>query len=747
MRFYLIIFMLFTSIITTAQFKEISGIVLENKTAVPLEGATVILLPGRLHSLTDGRGHFFFKNVDSCTQIQVSSIGHQPMLISLDELAKDHHVITLTTTPVQLNEVIISAGARQQYHTIGKLDLKMRGLNNAQEVLRIVPGLFIGKHAGGGKAEQIFLRGFDLDHGTDINITADGIPVNMVSHAHGQGYADLHFIIPELIDKTAFQKGPYDAEKGNFTTTGFVDVKTLDVLTHSFIKVEGGMHHTFRTVGMLNLLPEKSKESTQSAYLASEFMHTRGYFDHPQNFNRFNVFGKYHSKLGIRNTLSLSASAFSSRWDASGQIPERAVKKGMIGFYGAIDPNEGGKTSRFNANVLLNTVLNNRSYMQNQVYYSNYNFLLHSNFTFFKIDSINGDQIRQKEKRNMFGYNGSIQKTSFAGGTKITTKAGINIRMDGTSNSELSRTKQRDSIIAPLMLGNIAENNIAFYISETFTISPKLSVYSGLRYDYFFNHYLDKTNNHTKRKATASIFSPKLNIDFQPNQSTKLYLSGGKGFHSNDTRVVVQQKGHEILPAAYSFDLGTLVKPSKSLLVHAAIWYLWLDQEFIYVGDEGVVEPGGKTKRYGTELSIRYQPINWFYADVDVNYSYARTAGVPKEVAYLPLSPKMTSAGGLTIKSKPGINTSLRYRFMGDRPANEANSVKAKGYFLTDLVVRYLGKQYEMGLAVENLLNVKWKETQFETESRLKQEPSPISEIHFTPGPPLLARLSFTYKF
>jgi len=201
------------------------------------------------------------------------------------------------------------------------------------------------------------------------------------------------------------------------------------------------------------------------------------------------------------------------------------------------------------------------------------------------------------------------------------------------------------------------------------------------------------------------------------------------------------------LPAAYGSDLGTVLKPTKNLLVNAAVWYLWLDQEFIYVGDEGVVEPSERSRRYGADLSLRYQPLAWLYADVDVNYSHGRAVDEPKGQDYLPLAPKLTSIGGVTIKTKPGINAALRYRYMGNRPANEDYSAMAKGYLVTDAFLNYVRKKYELGLSLQNLFNVKWKETQFFTESRLKNEPMPVSEIHFTPGTPFFAKASFTYSF
>ena len=727
-----------------AQKNTVYAIVKDIKSNQPIEGATILLLPSGKTVIADEQGRFLIN--DDIQQIQIASIGHESKVITKEQLVADNYTILLTDKKVQLSEVTVSSKAGDQYKPISKLDIKMRGINNSQEVLRMIPGLFIGQHAGGGKAEQIFLRGFDLDHGTDINIGVDGMPVNMVSHAHGQGYADLHFVIPELIDNVTFKKGTYYAEKGNFATTGFVDFKTFNVLPNNSIKVEGGMFNTFRTVGMFNLLSDKAKSKGQSVYIASEYMYTKGYFDNPQNFNRVNLFGKYYGALNKHNTLNFSASIFSSKWDASGQIPERAVAAGLIGFYGALDPNEGGKTSRTNINALLTTTLSNGGYIKNQLYYSRYHFELYSDFTFFKEDPINGDQIRQKEQRDLFGYNGSYHKTYSLGNVQLSSELGANIRMDKTNGTELSRTKDRDTITQALILGNISETNAAAYVNETFIFSPKFSINAGLRYDYFNDKYNDKLNS-TTEKANASILSPKLSFYYHLNDHTQFYLNSGKGFHSNDTRVVVPQNGLKILPAAYGSDLGTVLKPSKNILINAAVWYLWLDQEFVYVGDEGVVEPSGKSRRYGADLSIRYQPFSWLYADVDLNYSHGRAVGQPKGQNYLPLAPHVTSIGGITVKTKPGINASLRYRYMADRPANEDNSVVAKGYFVTDAFVNFTKKKYEIGLAVQNLFNIKWKETQFDTESRLYNEPDPISEIHFTPGTPFSAKISFTYLF
>lgn len=724
------------------------GIIIEAGTNAPVEGASITLLPSRQSVITNEAGRFIIRaNSPDIESIRVSVIGFENITISYRDFIEGGSVIKLARRSAELSSVTIAMNAGDQLRPISKTDIQLRGINNSQEVLPIVPGLFIGQHAGGGKAEQIFLRGFDIDHGTDINISVDGMPVNMVSHAHGQGYADLHFVIPELIENVQFKKGPYYAEKGNLATTGFVDFRTRNVLDKNMIRLEAGQFNTYRAVAMANLLGKKAQQRNQSAYIAAEYMYTDGYFDNPQDFNRLNVFGKYYGRLNANNTLNISASFFDSKWRASGQIPERAVNDGLIGFFGAIDPSEGGNTGRSNINAKLLTTLDNGNYLKNQLYFTNYDFELYSNFTFFNTDPVNGDEIKQKEKRNILGYNGSYTDVRFAGNVRVTSEAGIAVRYDMTRDSELSRTKTRNILIEPLKLGDIKELNTAAYLDETFQLSKRFSINAGLRWDYFDMSYKDKLANNAVSKANTGIVSPKLNFHYQLNDKTSLYLTSGKGFHSNDTRVAVQTGGREIVPAAYGSDLGVVLKPTRNLLVNVAAWYLYLEQEFVYVGDEGIVEPSGKTRRMGLDLSVRYQPVSWLFLDVDANYCKGRSIDDPKGENYIPLAPVFTSAGGLTYKSKMGLNASMRYRYMHDRPANEDNSVTAKGYFINDVSVNYSRARFDFGLSVQNLFDVRWKETQFDTESRLQNEPQPVSEIHFTPGTPRFVKLSIAYSF
>jgi outer membrane receptor for monomeric catechols len=391
--------------------------------------------------------------------------------------------------------------------------------------------------------------------------------------------------------------------------------------------------------------------------------------------------------------------------------------------------------------------LKNGGFLKNQFYYSKYRFDLHTNFTFFLNDPINGDQIRQKENRDLLGYNGSYNYVTLLGATQSTTEAGIGIRRDKIHDLELSHTADRYTLLNRLAFGNVSETDLSAYVSETFRFSEKFSMNAGLRVDQFLNQYTDHIKLDSLFKANEAIASPKLSFYYHKNKTTQLYVNLGKGFHSNDTRVCVIQNGRKVLPAAYSADFGTILKPAKNLLVQAALWYLYLDQEFVYSGDGAYVEPSGKSRRTGFDFSVRYEPVKAVYIDADINYAHGRMVEEIKGQNYIPLAPVWSSTGGITYKNSVGINGSLRYRWLSDRPANESFTLNAKGYFINDLVLNYTQKKYEIGLSVNNIFNVKWKETQFDTESRLKNEINSVEEIHFTPGTKLSAKLSFSIFF
>jgi outer membrane cobalamin receptor len=721
----------------------ITGKIIDAVSRQPLEAAYVQQRGNATtKTLTDQFGNFSIKINPDEPVLQISYVGYKTDTINVS--ASNNLHVKLQPDIINLKDIIIvQNNGQQKFSTLAKIDLDLKPVKNTQELLRIVPGLFVAQHAGGGKAEQIFLRGFDCDHGTDIAVSVDGIPVNMVSHAHGQGYADAHFIIPETINNIDYGAGPYYAQHGNLNTAGYVNFSTYNSIPQSRVQFEAGKFNTFRTLAMIDLL--KKNKDKQSAYVAGEFNYTDGPTINNQNFNRFNLFGKYNLLIKNNTQLTASLSAFKSKWNASGQIPTRAVEEGLIDRFGSIDPNEGGNTERYNSNILLTHNFKNDISWQNQIYYSRYIFNLYSNFTFYLNDPVNGDEINQAERRNVFGYSSKLTHKKIYNGFALTSDYGAGIRYDATDSSKLAHIVKRE-FLNYIQLGNIKEANAYAYTQQQIS-TGKWLIDGGIRFDYLHFNYFNYLTTQQLPAQGESIFSPKLNIQYTVNSKTQLYIKAGKGFHSNDTRVVIANKGYEILPAAYGADLGVILKPSNRLLLNVAAWYLYLQQEFVYVGDDGNVEPSGRTRRTGIDMIARYQFTKNLFGNMNINLAKPRAIGKPKGENYIPLAPAFTSTGGIFYKQKQGFNGGLFYRYMKDRPANENNSITAKGYFLLDGSFNYTQPKYEVGLSLENILNVDWNEAQFATTSQLKNETTPVTELNFTPGTPFFFKAKLAVFF
>ncbi len=703
-------------------------------------GAHVNNVNSLSYAYSDEFGRFVINQTNTGDTLLISHVGFQTTALIVD-ISDKAQTVELKETDFSLAEVIISPNL-DALHILTDINVQIQPVNSSQEVLRQVPGLFIGQHAGGGKAEQIFLRGFDIDHGTDIALTVDGLPINMVSHAHGQGYADLHFIIPETIDNLDFGKGPYYADQGNFNTAGYVDFKTKNRVDHSTIKAEFGQFDTQRILGLFNL----AHSSETQSYIAAEYLRSDGPFESPQNFDRFNFFGSYQTDLSNTDELDINVSYFTSEWDASGQVPQRAIDSGQITRFGAIDDTEGGNTSRANIQLTHRKSIGEGASLTHQLFYSYYDFRLFSNFTFFLNDPINGDQIRQEEQRSLYGLNSKLFKT-LGGDIDGNWTAGIQLRVDDSDDNELARTLNRTTTLNSIQFGDVNELNLAGYIDLTlnfgdWTINP------GLRLDYFNFGYTDRLVSSTDGQSVSqSILNPKLNILYNHSAQLQGYLKLGRGFHSNDSRVVVAQEGEEILPAALGFDIGAIWKPSPKLLLNGAFWYLFLEQEFVYVGDEGIVEPSGRTRRLGVDITSRLQLNDWLFWNLDGNYTYARSIESTDGEDLIPLAPIFTIQSGIHVVQDRGIYGGLNLRHLADRPANEDNSIVADGYTVVDFNTGYNFGALDIGIQIQNVLNVEWNETQFATESRLLEESTPVEEIHLTPGAPFFIKGVIQYRF
>jgi TonB-dependent Receptor Plug Domain len=727
-----IIAFLYSSILISQNY---SITVIDNKGNV-LENVNAFNTNHKNYNVSNEFGKMQLENVKNGDTLIINALGFKKDTIAFNY---SDSILVLENQPYNLKQVLVLSD-NNTLNEIAKIDIKTAPVNSSQEILRRVPGLFIGQHAGGGKAEQLFLRGFDIDHGTDIAIAVDGMPVNMVSHAHGQGYADLHFVIPELINNIEFGKGTYYANKGDFATAGYVDFHTYDRISQNNIQIDYGQLNTLRALGMVNIL---GNSKNQNAYIASEYIKTDGFFDAKQDFNRFNLFGKYTYWMLDNSKLSLQASYFDSKWNASGQIPQRIVNSGLISRFGSIDSTEGGNTSRTNLNLSFNKILNKKSFIKNNVFFSKYDFNLFSNFTFFLEDTLNGDQIRQSENRNLYGFNSELN-SNFGG---IDFQLGIAYREDRTNNTALQHTKNRVESLNILKLGSITQNNISSYLNVEVVLG-KLKINPALRLDYFSFGYQDNLEiEPIKIIEKKGTLSPKLNLSYSVNPHLQLYSKNGFGFHSNDSRVVVQNPKENILPTAFGNDLGMIYKPLPNLVLNAALWHLFLEQEFVYVGDAGIVEPSGRTRRLGVDIGFKYQISDAILLNSDINYAYARSIDEAIGNNFIPLAPDLTFVNSLTINSYKGFSGSIRNRFLKSRPANQDNSIAANGYFVSDATISYEYKKLSFGVNIENIWNTKWNETQFATVSRLQNEPNSTEEIHFTPGTPRLLKFRVGYRF
>ncbi|MCW3084509.1 MAG: hypothetical protein JWP12_1875 [Bacteroidetes bacterium] len=747
-----------------AQTAAIKGTVKDKETSQPVEDVVVSIEKTNTHFHTDAAGNFNFEAMPAgIYELDFNKFGYEKQTISItlaENQTQEVNILlvfnakSLKVVDVQSDRPTSAASSK----FLSQVDFENRPKNSAQDMLRLVPGLFIAQHAGGGKAEQIFIRGFDCDHGTDVATFVDGMPVNMPSHGHGQGYEDLHFLIPEVVQGMDVFKGPYAPQYGNFATGAAVQFNTVDTLDHNLVQLETGYVPNVSNITAkrgLGLLQLPDLGSRITSYVAVDVLNNRGYFQNSQDFNRISVFSKTVFNLNDHSTIKFSAGGFGSSWNASGQVPERAVNSGYISRFGSIDNSEGGTTQRNNFNLTYNTKLPKGSEFETQVYAATYRFKLFSDFTFYLEDPIHGDEIEQDDNRSIRGLNAHYTVPHKLGNMNNKFTLGTSFRADDIENQLWHAEKRTRLEIRANAI--IHERSTGVYANEVFRFSEHFRAELGLRYDYFIfdvDDLLKTDSTHTNYSGYnyQTLLSPKLNLIYTATDHLQLFFNAGSGYHSNDARSVVQQPNVHTLPRAVGAEVGALAHLGNKFVVSAAAWWMDLENELVYVGDDGTTENHGPSRRMGIDLSARLQLTSWLYADVDVNLAKNRFIdtlfGVQlKTDYYLPLAPIATSAGGLTIKLKNGFEAGIRYRYMAARPANESNSVTARGYNVVDLTANYKIRKIKIGLVIENLLNTEWNEAQFDTESRLPFESKSVDELNFTPGTPFAAKIILGYIF
>jgi outer membrane receptor protein involved in Fe transport len=622
--------------------------------------------------------------------------------------------------------------------------LELRPSNTPSDVLRLTPGLIIGQHHGGGKSDQILFRGFDSDHGTDFAVFIDGIPVNMVSHAHGQGYADMHWLIPETIDRVEIYKGPYFAHLGDFATSGAMNIITRRGDNSSSLTLSGGGYNTQRYVGIF-----APPESTPlRPYIAGEVYYNDGPFKNPNNYIRYNIL----TRLGLLSTanshLSFLGTFFKTDWDASGQLPARAVRSREIGRFGAIDPSEGGKSERQNLSLIYNYTDAHQSFNA-QTWVSWYQLRLWSNFTFFLEDEDEGDGIEQRDKRFLAGNNIDYRRNYTAWGLPMETFAGFQSRFDHIRVGLFNQTnrRRRDTV----KNNYVDQTNLGWFVQQEIRPTSWLRTQVGARMDNFWFDVdqIGQVDEPISGSGSATIVNPKLNFIFTPfddgaaARGTNLFLNYGGGFHSNDARVFVQDPKKKI-PRYWGGEIGAKSRLFDRLDVTLAYWRSYLESELVFVGDEGGFEPAGASRRHGVEGEFRYDILPWLSYDLDLSYTWARFVNGEK----VPLAPRFLAFSGITARHDSGIQARLQMRHIGRRYGTEDAGIKTPTSTIFDLFLKYAWNRYEFFVEFQNLANKKWRSAEHVFESRLATEPSGVGTLdsHFTPGDPFTVKAGITIK-
>lgn len=646
--------------------------------------------------------------------------------------------------------------------TVRDRDFLLRPHQRPADILTVAPGLYIVQHAGGGKANQYFLRGFDADHGTDVAITIDGIPVNMVSHGHGQGYADMNWLIPEIAERVEVFKGPYFAQHGDFTTAGAVNVVTRRSFEQSQASLSAGMFRTFR-----GFVASSPKLDGWTPLLAFDVSRTNGPFINPEAFTKFNLFSKITRDLDPHSTLTFALTAYGGGWNASGQIPLREVDAGRLDRFGSEDPSEGGNSQRHNLYAMYKNATDDGHELSLLGYVTLYRLNLYSNFTFFSDDPVNGDGKEFIDNRTMLGMKGSYRMPGKIGEASTFTTLGLQLRNDNVTNGIRHVVKRKR--IGTLLDNDVSEGSLAAYAEEDTHWANWFRTVMGLRADYFGFTVTDRQETQAPGAAKSSgvadalQFSPKANFIFTPVENLDLYANAGMGFHSNDARGIVKDPGGVTpLARAYGYELGTRTRLAGDRVdLSASLFRLDLDSELVFVGDDGTTDARGPTRRQGIEIEARFKLVDWgpggagVFADTDLTFTkaaFTRDAGNGTAVA---LAPTRLVSAGVSVRHPSGFYGRLAAFHIGDRPATEDGFLTADGFVRFDATVGYRQRSYELSVAFQNLFNTKWREAQFANVSRLPNETGPSScpsgtrpksdgqgnfkgceDVHFTPGAP-----------
>ncbi|HEY0144335.1 MAG TPA: TonB-dependent receptor [Thermoanaerobaculia bacterium] len=647
-----------------------------------------------------------------------------------------------------VNDLIGIAGSATEGVVTAK-EIERRPFRRAGDVLETVPGVIVSQHSGEGKANQYYLRGFNLDHGTDIAITVAGVPVNMPTHGHGQGYADANFLIPELVSAVQYKKGPYFAEEGDFASAGAVNVNYASLLDKPLVLLQGGSGRFGRA-----LLAASPKVGDGFLLYALEGGTNDGPWTRPDDFRKLNGLLRYTSG-DQRGGFSITAMGYSARWNATDQIPHRAVRDGTLARFGLIDATDGGETSRYS--LASEWQRNSPSALtQAGAYAIRYRLNLFSNFTYFLDDPANGDQFEQADDRRVAGLRGSHRWLARWGSVSVENLIGLQARHDDIRNVGLYRTRARERL-ATTRQDRVGQSSGAVYGQTALQWSSWLRTVAGVRADHY-RFDVRSGDSANSGRDDASLVSPKLTMIFGPWRNTELYANAGSAFHSNDARgatirvdPATSQPAERVTPLVRSrgAELGLRSTPVPRVHLTAALWGLDIASELLFVGDAGTTEASRPSRRTGVELATFYNLRDWLALDVEYAYSRARFRGDDPGGDRIPGAVEGVASVGLSVIDLGRLSGELRYRYFGPRPLIEDGSIRSEASNLLNARVGYrITPRIRLDLDVFNLLDAEVSDIDYFYTSRLPGEPlAGVEDLHFHPVETRAFRLGVTTSF
>jgi len=624
--------------------------------------------------------------------------------------------------------------------------LANRPASRPAELLEFTPGLIATQHSGEGKANQYFLRGFNLDHGTDFSVSVDGMPVNMRTHGHGQGYLDINFLIPELVNTLAYRKGPYYAGVGDFSAAGSADFHYRDTLDKSLLRLEAGKDDYYR-----GLAAGSFAAGAGNILAGLSYSTYNGPWDMGQDIGKVNGLIKYNQG-DHANGFSLTGMAYDNAWNASDQIPRRAVDAGLISDRGFIDPTVGGDTHRYSLSADWRAVTGDKHWHAS-AYAIDYNLQLYSNFTYLLGDPVNGDQFEQFDDRQIYGGSGHLHHPFRLAAIEGEMQYGIETRIDRIDTVGLYQTSARQRL-STVREDNVSEASYSAFIQADVPWTDWFRAIYGARMDYYeFDVDSDLAAN--SGEADDSIISPKASFILGPWYETEFFFNVGKGFHSNDARgttitvdpldPLVSADSVDPLATAWGGDFGIRTVAINKLQLAASVWALELESELVYVGDGGATEASGRSKRHGLELGAVYTPAEWLIIDADYAFAHSRLADEVDD--RIPNAVSNVVSVGFSVVDLGLWSGGLRWRHFGSAPLIEDNSVRSDPTSVLNGQISYaVSEAVSVTLAGYNLFDSNDNDITYFYESQLAGEADPVEDIHFHPVEPRTFRIFVSFS-